>query len=85
MALESAFTRYVSHAPLTGGREFTLTNYLQFRIPERLAPGTFDIFGSSHQLFHVAILCAMYSHVTALLQGFTTCHTLDVCQLQGLH
>lgn len=56
-----------------------------FRIPERLSPGTFDIFGSGHQLFHVAILCAMYSHVTALLQGFTTCHTLDVCQLQGLH
>lgn len=85
MALESAFTRYVSHAHLTEGREFILTNCLQFRIPERLAPGTFDIFGSSHQLFHVAILCAMYSHVTALLQGFTTCHTLDVCQLQGLH
>ncbi|TAQ83133.1 hypothetical protein B7494_g8544 [Chlorociboria aeruginascens] len=48
-----------------------------FRIPERLAPGKFDIWGSSHQIFHVAILCAMYTHVTALLQGFTTCHTLD--------
>ncbi|KAK6387721.1 Adiponectin receptor protein 2 [Exophiala oligosperma] len=55
-----------------------------FRIPERLAPGTFDIWGSSHQIFHVAILCAMYTHVTALLQGFTTCHALDVCQLQGV-
>ncbi|KAH8660125.1 mPR-like GPCR protein [Xylariales sp. PMI_506] len=52
-----------------------------FRIPERLAPGKFDIWGSSHQLFHIAILCAMYTHVTALMQGFTTCHTLDVCQL----
>lgn len=58
---------------------------LQFRIPERLAPGRFDIWGSSHQIFHVAILCAMYMHVTALLQGFITCHTLDVCQLQGVH
>ncbi|KAL9489364.1 hypothetical protein ACSS6W_001641 [Trichoderma asperelloides] len=55
------------------------------RIPERLAPGRFDIWASSHQIFHVAILCAMYTHVTALLQGFTTCHTLDVCSLQGVH
>ncbi|KAJ5461033.1 uncharacterized protein N7458_002585 [Penicillium daleae] len=47
-----------------------------FRIPERLAP--------SHQIFHVAILCAMYTYQTALLQGFTRCHTLDVCQLQGV-
>ncbi|KAF5875513.1 putative hemolysin-iii channel protein izh2 protein [Botrytis fragariae] len=50
------------------------------RIPERLAPGTFDIWGSSHQIFHVAILCAMYTHLTALLQGFTSYHTLDICQ-----
>ncbi|KAJ5771467.1 uncharacterized protein N7511_003518 [Penicillium nucicola] len=56
-----------------------------FRIPERLAPGKFDIWGSSHQIFHVAILCAMCTHETALLQGFTTCHTLHVCQLQGVH
>ncbi|KAK0728044.1 hemolysin-III protein [Lasiosphaeria miniovina] len=48
-----------------------------FRIPERLPPGRFDIWGSSHQIFHVAILFAMYTHVTALLQGFTSCHTLD--------
>lgn len=55
-----------------------------FRIPERLAPGTFDIWGSSHQIFHVAILCAMYTHLTALVQGFTNCHTLDVCQIIGV-
>ncbi|KAI9369899.1 hemolysin-III related protein [Aspergillus egyptiacus] len=56
-----------------------------FRIPERFAPGKFDIWGSSHQIFHLAILCAMYTHQTALLQGFTTCHTLDVCRLQGVY
>jgi adiponectin receptor len=52
----------------------------QFRIPERLAPGRFDIWGSSHQFFHILILCAMYTHVIALQQGFETAHTLDVCQ-----
>lgn len=57
---------------------------LEFRIPERLAPGTFDIWGNSHQIFHVAILCAMCTHTIALLQGFQTSHTLDVCRLQGV-
>ncbi|QRD93110.1 hemolysin-III related protein [Aspergillus flavus] len=56
-----------------------------FRIPERLASGRFDIWGSSHQIFHVVILCAMYAHLTALLQGFTTCHTLDICRLRGIY
>lgn len=56
---------------------------LQFRIPERLAPGKFDILGSSHQLFHIAIMCGMYSHLTGLVQGFTSAHTLDVCQIKG--
>lgn len=70
--------------PFPGRKECTLKILLQFRIPERLAPGRFDIWGSSHQIFHVAILCAMYTHVTALLQRFTTCHTLNVCQLQGV-
>jgi len=64
---------------------FTGVSLYMARIPERLVPGTFDIWGASHTIFHVAILCAMYTHVTALLQGFTTCHTLDVCQLQGIH
>ena len=59
--------------------------YLQFRIPERFAPGKFDIWGSSHQIFHIAILCAMYTHLAALLQGFTTCHTLEICQPQSAH
>ncbi|KAK8120343.1 hypothetical protein PG999_004463 [Apiospora kogelbergensis] len=56
-----------------------------FRIPERFVPGKFDIWGSSHQIFHLAILCAMYTHLAALLQGFTTCHTLEVCQPQSAH
>ncbi|KAK8118332.1 uncharacterized protein PG998_002958 [Apiospora kogelbergensis] len=66
-------------------RDLDSDEYLQFRIPERFAPGKFDIWGSSHQIFHIAILCAMYTHLAALLQGFTTCHTLEVCQPQSAH
>ncbi|KEF59777.1 uncharacterized protein A1O9_04625 [Exophiala aquamarina CBS 119918] len=56
-----------------------------FRIPERLAPGKFDIWGSSHQIFHVFILCAMFTHVTALMQAFTACHTLDLCKVKDAY
>jgi adiponectin receptor len=31
---------------------------LQARIPEKLAPGSFDIWGSSHQIFHVLVVMA---------------------------
>jgi predicted membrane channel-forming protein YqfA (hemolysin III family) len=56
---------------------------LQSRSPERFAPGVFDLWGSSHQIFHVAVLCAMYTHVLALVEAFTSHHTLDLCAVQA--
>ena len=38
-----------------------------FRWPERWAPGKFDIVGHSHQLWHVAIVLAIYLHFQAVL------------------
>ena len=58
---------------------------LQTRTPERLVPSRFDIWGSSHQIFHVAILCAIYLHTLALRQAFTACHTLDICKVQAAY
>ncbi|KAI3326005.1 mPR-like GPCR protein [Xylariaceae sp. AK1471] len=55
-----------------------------FRIPERLAPGNFDIWGSSHQIFHVSILCWMWAHASGLAESFTSFHTMDVCGAQGI-
>ena len=57
----------------------------QFRVPERFAPGKFDIWGSSHQIFHVAILCAMYTQGVALTKAYMACHTLDLCGIQAAH
>jgi adiponectin receptor len=53
------------------------------RVPERFAPGKFDIWFSSHQIFHVSILCAMYVNTIALTQAFTASHTLDLCSIQA--
>lgn len=32
------------------------------RIPERWKPGTFDIIGNSHQLFHCLVVAGAYTH-----------------------
>ena len=40
------------------------------RLPERLSPGSFDIWGHSHQLFHSCALLATTFHVFGLMTGF---------------
>ncbi|KAK8194832.1 hemolysin-III related-domain-containing protein [Phyllosticta capitalensis] len=45
------------------------------RVPERLSPGKFDIWGSSHQIFHVLVLCAAATHLIGLLKAFDFQHS----------
>jgi adiponectin receptor len=53
------------------------------RVPERLWPGKFDILGSSHQIFHVLVVCAAASHLTGLLQAFDYRHSgIDTCAIR---
>ena len=40
------------------------------RVPERLQPGSFDIWGSSHQIFHVLVVLAAAVHLVGLVQAF---------------
>ncbi|KAL8794732.1 MAG: hypothetical protein Q9195_002686 [Heterodermia aff. obscurata] len=40
------------------------------RIPERLGPGSFDVWGHSHQLFHSCALLGTGFHVAGLVVGF---------------
>ncbi|KAF2718855.1 HlyIII-domain-containing protein [Polychaeton citri CBS 116435] len=40
------------------------------RIPERWKPGQFDLFGSSHQIFHVLVVLAAATHLVGLLKAF---------------
>lgn len=39
-------------------------------IPERLRPGSFDIWGHSHQLFHLFALAGAAFHLVALITGY---------------
>ncbi|KUI68671.1 hypothetical protein VM1G_04295 [Cytospora mali] len=44
------------------------------RYPERSFPRTFDIWGSSHQIFHVLILLAAASHLCGMVKAFDFHH-----------
>jgi adiponectin receptor len=44
------------------------------RIPEKLHPGKYDKFFSSHQIFHVLVVAAAASHLKGLLIAFNTKH-----------
>ncbi|KAH9909215.1 hemolysin III family channel protein [Xylariomycetidae sp. FL2044] len=45
------------------------------RWPERTSPGTYDIWGSSHQLFHVLIVLAAAAHLTGMVKAFDYHHS----------
>ncbi|KAF2145170.1 uncharacterized protein K452DRAFT_222144 [Aplosporella prunicola CBS 121167] len=45
------------------------------RVPERFSPGRFDIWGSSHQIFHVLVLCAAATHLVGLIKAFDFQHS----------
>lgn len=40
------------------------------RFPEKLYPGHFDIWGSSHQIFHVLVVLATCVHLLGVLNAF---------------
>ncbi|OAA72908.1 hemolysin-III channel protein Izh2 [Akanthomyces lecanii RCEF 1005] len=45
------------------------------RWPERSFPGKFDIWGSSHQIFHVCVLLAAATHFYGMAKAFDYHHT----------
>ncbi|KZM28356.1 integral component of membrane [Ascochyta rabiei] len=45
------------------------------RVPEKWAPGRFDIWGSSHQIFHVLVVLAAASHLVGLVRAFDYAHS----------
>ena len=53
------------------------------RLPERLAPGSFDIVGHSHQLWHVCVVAAGYSWYRGMmdLHGLRAAHGKEWCEV----
>lgn len=44
------------------------------RLPERISPGTFDIWGHSHQIFHILVVIAALCHLKAVLNSYELVH-----------
>ena len=42
----------------------------KMRWPERQYPGKVDVFGTSHQIFHLLVVLAAMSHLVGLLKAF---------------
>ena len=49
------------------------------RLPERLSPGSFDIWGHSHQLFHICAVIGTGFHVLGLKRAFEYRHNSMSC------
>lgn len=45
------------------------------RVPEKWSPGKYDIWGSSHQIFHVLVVLAAASHLVGLVKAFDYEHS----------
>lgn len=44
------------------------------RVPEKWSPGQYDIWGSSHQIFHVLVVAAAATHCVGLVKAFDAEH-----------
>jgi adiponectin receptor len=49
------------------------------RLPERLHPGSFDIWGHSQQFHHAAAVVGQAFHVAALVVDYKSCHAHPKC------
>ncbi|KIR34368.1 integral membrane protein [Cryptococcus deuterogattii MMRL2647] len=57
------------------------------RIPEKLSPGTFDYFGSSHQIFHCFVLMGaafQYAALRGMVWGRTMAVGKTIAESEGL-
>ncbi|KAH8677746.1 mPR-like GPCR protein [Xylariales sp. PMI_506] len=66
MILQSGLPYYLAEA----GVFLTAAVIYATRFPERIKPGAFDIFGSSHQIFHILVVFATVIHLIGVLSAF---------------
>ena len=52
------------------------------RVPERWFPRVFDIYGSSHQIMHVLVICGAISHTLGLYKAF---EYWNAAGIKGIH
>ncbi|KAH6656421.1 mPR-like GPCR protein [Truncatella angustata] len=66
MALQSGLPYYLAE----GGLFLVAAVIYATRFPECIKPGTFDIWGSSHQIFHIIVVFATIVHLVGVLTAY---------------
>ncbi|KAI0137418.1 mPR-like GPCR protein [Xylariales sp. AK1849] len=66
MLLQSGLPYYLAE----GGIFLIAATIYATRFPERIKPGAFDIYGSSHQIFHILVVFATVVHLAGVLSAF---------------
>ncbi|KAH3903311.1 PAQR-type receptor SCDLUD_000936 [Saccharomycodes ludwigii] len=62
---------------LLGGVFYIIGAFIYgIRFPEKNLPGSFDIWGHSHQIFHVLVVCGTLAHLKALLGAYENAHEM---------
>lgn len=64
----------LTHVTLQGALYIVGAGLYAMRIPERYWPGKFDLFGSSHQIFHCCVVAAGIIHALGLWKAFEYRH-----------
>ena len=52
---------------------------VQARMPERFAPGKCDIWGASHQIFHMLVVAAAAAHLWGVWNAFEVNYMDGMC------
>lgn len=71
----SQSTMAVDHLLLMGALYIFGAWIYAYRIPERWYPRTFDIFGSSHQIWHLFVIAAAYTHYLGITKTVVWWHS----------
>ena len=83
VALREGFEKHVIQAGtgliiMAGLYIFGAVLYV-LRVPERFSPGKFNTWASSHQLFHICVVCAALVHYDTLLSMIKYRMSFDSC------
>lgn len=55
------------------------------RFPEKHNPGKYDMWGHSHQIFHILVVIAAFCHLTGLINSYIYAHTYILPSLKNLN
>lgn len=73
--LAEAYTRVQLQWVILEGIFYIFGAFLYaIRFPEKFHPGRYDIWGHSHQIFHILVVVAALCHLRGLLRSYETVH-----------